>query len=64
MKNNLRVILAKKKMTIAELSDISNVSKPTLSGLYGERTNNPNAETLLKIAKALNISLDELIPTE
>lgn len=60
MKNNLRVILAKQRKTVAELHNESGVSITTLTHIYYEK-GNPKIETIAKIAKALNVSFDELL---
>lgn len=63
MKNNLRIILAKKRMKTRELHALTRISRTTLTGIYYERTK-PDVDTLLKIAKALNVTLDELLTVE
>lgn len=60
MKNNLRVILARKKMTVAELNKLTRIAKSTLTQIYYERSN-PTVGTLIKIATALGITMDELL---
>ena len=60
VKNNLRVILATKKMKVSDLNKLTGISKGTLTNIFYERVN-PTMETTIKIAKALNISIDELV---
>ncbi|MFK8242586.1 MULTISPECIES: helix-turn-helix transcriptional regulator [unclassified Facklamia] len=60
MKNNLRILLAKQKKTIADIHEGTRLSKSTLTAFYYERTK-PNGETLLKIADYLGVTLDELV---
>lgn len=60
MKNNLRVILAKRKLTVAELSEMTGLAKSTLTQIYYERSN-PSALTLYKIANVLGVAVDELL---
>ena len=55
MKNNLRVLLAKKRKKVIDVYKATGISKTTLTSLYYERTKNPEAETLLKIADYLGI---------
>ena len=43
---------------LARLADVSN---NTIINIEAEKQNNPTIETLKKIAKALNISIEELI---
>lgn len=64
MKNNMRVILAKKRLKVADVARETGLSKSTLTALYYERTKNPEAETLLKIADYLGVTLDELLIPE
>ena len=64
MKNNMRVILAKKRLKVADVARKTGLSKSTLTALYYERTKNPESETLLKIADYLGVTLDELLTPE
>lgn len=64
MKNNFRVILAKQRKKVSDIHNMTGISKSTLTALYYERTKNPDTQTLLKIAKCLNVSLDELLTVE
>lgn len=63
MDNNLRVILAKERKTVADVHDATGISKTTLTNLFYERSNNPEIQTLLKIAEYLGVSIDELLGT-
>ena len=64
MKNNFRVILAKKRKTVADLSKDTGISKTTLTNLYYERTKNPDSQTLLKLSNALGVTIDEILTVE
>ena len=64
MKNNLRVLLAKKRKKVIDGYKATGISKTTLTSLYYERTKNPEAETLLKIADYLGVTIDELLTPE
>lgn len=64
MKNNLRVLLAKKRKKVIDVYKATGISKTTLTNLYYERTQNPEAETLLKIADYLGVTIDELLTPE
>jgi len=64
MKNNMRVLLAKQRKKVSDVHEVTGISKSTLTALYYERTKNPDTQTLLKIAKCLNVSLDELLTIE
>lgn len=64
MKNNLRVILANKKMKVSDLHRQTGISKGTLTAIFYEKSKNPSIMTIKKIAKALNVSIDDLITTK
>ena len=64
MKNNMRVILVKKRLKVADVARETGLSKSTLTALYYERTKRPDIETLLKIANYLGVSIDELLTPE
>ena len=64
MRNNFRVILAKKRKTVADLSKDTGISKTTLTNLYYERTKNPDSQTLHKESKSLGVTIDELLNVE
>ncbi|WP_203265750.1 helix-turn-helix domain-containing protein [Streptococcus uberis] len=64
MRNNFRVLLAKKRIKISDVHKITHISKSTLTNLYYERTKNPKSETLLKVANFLEVTIDELLATE
>lgn len=61
MENNLRVILAQQRKTVAEVHEATGLSKYTLTQLFYERTKNPELQTLLKISEYLNVTVDELL---
>lgn len=61
MKNNLRIILATKRMKISELHKMTGISKGTLTAIFYERTKQPSITTFQKISKALNVSIDDLV---
>ena len=64
MKNNMRVILAKKRLKVADVARETGLSKSTLTALYYERTKRPDIETLLMNANYLGFSFDELLTPE
>lgn len=55
---NLKQIRKGKKLTLKALSDLSGVPQRTIEDL--ERRNDGRVSTLIKLADALNVSLDEL----
>lgn len=64
MQNNFRVLLAKQRKKVLDVYKATGISKSTPTALYYERTKNPEAETLLKIADYLGVTLDELLTPE
>ena len=58
----LQLALAKRCMTITELSNLSNVSRVGITRYITEKIN-AKPITIGKIAKALNVSVEELIET-
>jgi transcriptional regulator with XRE-family HTH domain len=48
-------------LSIKGLSELSGVAEPTISRIENKKDYKPQAETLLKLAKALKISMQELI---
>ncbi|MFS9238816.1 helix-turn-helix transcriptional regulator [Streptococcus australis] len=64
MKNNFRILLAKKRKKVSDIHEVTGISKSTLTSLYYERTKKPEIETLLKIANYLGVTIDELLTPE
>lgn len=62
MQNNLRILMAKEKKTLSEISKNTGISINTLSSLKREISLNPDSQTLIKIAKYFDITLDDLVP--
>ena len=61
MKNNMRVILAKKRLKVADVARETGLSKSTLTALYYERSKNPTCETLQKVADFLEVTIADLL---
>lgn len=59
MENKFRVILAIKKLSIADVFEGTGIAKTTLYGLYHEKTKNPDTSTILKVCNYLNITPNE-----
>ena len=64
MNNNFRVFLARQRKKVSDVHEATGISKTTLTGLYYERTKNPETETLLKVANYLGVTIDELLTPE
>lgn len=57
---NIHIILFDKKMTRMELAEKVGISQQMVSAIVqGDKS--PKAETLIKIAKALGVTVDDLI---
>ena len=61
MKNKLRILMAKHKKTLHDIHKETGISITTLSSLKREEVRNPNALTLIKIAKYFDVTIDELL---
>ena len=64
MKNNMRVILAKNRLKVADVARETGLSKSTLTVLYYERAKNPSLDTLKKVSSYLGVTLDEFLDTK
>lgn len=64
METNLKVLIAKKNITIEKLSEEINVSRVTLYRLSNGKLKNPKYETLKKVSSYFGISTDELLKKE
>ena len=64
MKNNMRVILAKKRLKVADVARETGLSKSTLTALYYECAKNPSLDTLKKVSSYLGVTLDEFLDTK
>ena len=60
----MRVILAKKRLKVADVARETGLSKSTLTALYYERAKNPSIDTLKKVSSYLGVTLDEFLDTK
>ena len=60
----MRVILAKKRLKVADVARETGLSKSTLTALYCERAKNPSLDTLKKVSSYLGVTLDEFLDTK
>lgn len=61
--NKIRVVLAEKDMTNKQLAEL--VGKdPAVVSKWVTNTTQPNVETLIQIANALEVSVDDLLRTD
>lgn len=64
METNLKVLVAKKNISIYNLSKEINVSTVTLYRLANGQLVKPKYETLKKVSDFFNVSIDELLKKE
>ena len=64
METNLKVLIAKKNISISSLSKEINVSTVTLYRLANGQLIKPKYETLNKVSDFFNITIDELLKKE
>ena len=61
-RKNLIMYLNQPGITISELSELSGVSYSTLNSIiYGKRAKDVHLSTVVSLANALNVSMDELV---
>ena len=61
--NRIRVVLAEKDMNNKQLAELLGKDQAVVSK-WVTNTNQPNVETLIQIAKVLEVSVDDLLRTE
>ncbi len=61
MKILLKEYRKKRRLNQRELSDISGVPQPMISDIENENVKNPTVGTLMKLARALRCTVDDLI---
>ena len=64
MKNNMRVLLAKRREKVSDVAKMTGISKSTLTALYYERAKSPTIDTLQRVADYLGVTIDELLTPE
>jgi putative transcriptional regulator len=60
VKNNLRILMAKKKMSIREVHKTTGLSEITVSKLYHEKSNTVAFETIIKLCNLFECTPGEL----
>ena len=61
LSNKIEQLRKEKGYTFAKLSELSGISTGRLSDLASGKRNNPTMDTLIKLADALDVTLDELV---
>lgn len=64
VRNNLRVLMAKRKMNIQELSDATGLSRKSISKLYNETSIQITFDVIATLCTFFNCSVDELLYLE
>ena len=64
MYNNLAIILAKKRMKLSELRELTGINRTTLQNIYYLKAENITLKTVNKICEVLEVSLDEFFKEE
>ncbi|MDU0462081.1 MULTISPECIES: helix-turn-helix domain-containing protein [Staphylococcus] len=59
MKNDFRILIAERKLNIAEVNRDTGIAKTTLYGLYKETTKNPDTKTVMKLCEYLEVTPNE-----
>ncbi|MGM0807587.1 MAG: helix-turn-helix domain-containing protein [Bacillota bacterium] len=63
-RNNLRVLMAKKKVNIQEVSDATGLSRKSISKLYNEQSIQITFEVMAKLCEYFQCDISELILLE
>ncbi|RIO42084.1 helix-turn-helix domain-containing protein [Staphylococcus nepalensis] len=64
MKNELSVLLGKKRMSVSKLSKDTDIAPATLYSLYHEKNKNPDTKTILKLCKYFEVTPNEFFGIE
>lgn len=59
MKNNLSMLMGKKKINTTKLSEETGISRNAIYGLYHERTINPDLQNLIKLCEYFEVTLND-----
>ncbi len=59
--NNLNALIKERGINARKLSLASGVSQPRISDILRGRTKNPQILTMARLAKSLDVTIDELI---
>lgn len=61
MPSNLKRLISDRRTNANRLAIAAGVPAPRLSDILNGKTTNPSIRTVLKLAVALNVSIDELV---
>ena len=60
----LKLIMQSKNISMYKLAKYLNTSSSTISDIINKRNKNPRIDTVAKIAKVLNVKVDDLLLDE
>ncbi|OOS08360.1 putative transcriptional regulator [Moraxella cuniculi DSM 21768] len=60
IKSNLPILLAERRLKVADLIRMTNISKSTMHKIYNDQTTRIDFETIDKICEALNIQVGDI----
>lgn len=61
VKNNLRILMAKEKMTIRDVHKATGLSEITISKLYNEKSTTIAFNTIMKLCTLFEVEVSELL---
>lgn len=61
---NIKRLRRRRKLSQEKLARLTDISLNTLTKIESGFTKKPSIETVIKLAKALNISIDELVKVD
>lgn len=61
VKNNLRILMAKEKMTIRDVHKATGLSEITISKLYNEKSTTIAFNTIYKLCKLFDVEVADLL---
>ncbi|CCI59760.1 MULTISPECIES: helix-turn-helix domain-containing protein [Staphylococcus] len=64
MGNAFRILIAERKLNIADVHEDTGIAKTTLYGLYKETTENPDTKTVMKLCKYLKVTPNDFFGIE
>jgi transcriptional regulator with XRE-family HTH domain len=62
--DKIRLLRTEKKVSIRKLSDLTGLSKSTLSDIENNKSKKPTVDTIERVARALEIPISELFDEE
>lgn len=60
IKSNLPVLLAERRLKVADLIRMTNISKSTMHKIYNDQTTRIDFETIDRICEALNVQVGDI----